>query len=43
MERIKRMAQEELRNFLALAKDGLRSGAYIYPFQVDHTVQSRPI
>ncbi|EFE39185.1 hypothetical protein TRV_06097 [Trichophyton verrucosum HKI 0517] len=33
MERIKRMAQEELRNFLALAKDGLRSGAYIYPFQ----------
>ncbi|KAK2865424.1 hypothetical protein FQN49_003589 [Arthroderma sp. PD_2] len=33
MERINRMFQEELRNLLALIKDGLRSGAYIYPFK----------
>ncbi|KAF3490903.1 uncharacterized protein GIQ15_00420 [Arthroderma uncinatum] len=33
MDRVNRMIQEELRNFLALAKDGLRSGAYIYPFK----------
>ncbi|KAM5475883.1 hypothetical protein MauCBS54593_000565 [Microsporum audouinii] len=33
MERLNRTIQEELRSFLALVKDGLWSGAYIYPFQ----------
>lgn len=33
-EKAKETAKEELENFQRIAKDGVRSGAYIYPFKV---------